>query len=418
MHPTPQSVGSATDTDLEELRSRLLRYPVAQYPVQHAVTRFHLGVRLLQVGRAAEALPALDAAAAGFTAVGLALELAKAVNMRGVALREVGDLHAAAEAFAVAATGFAELGQPLEEAAASYNLGLVRRLLGDSDQARSGLLRAMQLFGAANLPVQEAAAARELGTLLLTDGHPEEAVTVLTTAVSRARDGGDAAGTGAAANTLGLAYLAGGTVLDAVGAFRTAAGAHPRSVRPAEHAMAKANLALAYERQAAPARARLAAGQALAVSDVPAAVRDQAEAVLGRLPPATGAELFDVLEDEPPEGWPVVLREEVTRWAECRPAERAEAAGSWVEGVVLRSGRGPELTEALLNAVLELPPAAYERIVEALVRATSRQPDTAADRFRAVTRSGMARFPVPQWQRLAATFERAAERSGNPAGWT
>lgn len=414
MQPSPRSL----DGDLETLHSRLRRYPPEQYPVQHAVTRFHLGVALLQAGRPDEALATLDLALAGFTASGLTLEAAKAANMRGVALRELGDLAAAAASFTAAAAAFAALGQPLEEAAASYNDGLVRRLLGEGDRAQPALARAAELFTAANLPVQSAAAARELGTLLFVDGRPGEAIGLLSDAVQRARDGGDAPGTGAAANTLGLAYLAVQNPSEAVGAFRSAAGAHPRSLRPVEHAMAKANLALAYERGGDPGRARLAAGQALGVRAIPGPVRRQAAAVLERLPPVTGSELFDVLEADPTQEWPGVLRDEITRWADASPSERATAASEWVEGVLRRSGRGPELTEALFNALLELPPAAYERIVEALVRASGPLTDAAAQRFQAITRSGMARFPVPQWQRLAATFERAAERGGVRAGWS
>lgn len=414
MRPSPP----ALDGDLETLRSRLLRYPPERYPVQHAVTRFHLGVALLRAGRAKEAAADLTAARSGFGTAGLALELAKAENMLGVAWRELGDLDRAAGAFGAAAADFARLDQPLEEAAAAYNHGLVRRLLGDAEQGWAALSRALELFSAANLPVQTAAAGRELGALLFVEGRPAEAITLLSDALSRAREGGDPAGAGAAANALGLAYLAAEAPGDAVGAFRAAAGAHPRSLRPAEHAMAKANLALAHERLVDHARARLAAGQALAVRATPAPVRQQAAALLGRLPPATGSELFDVLEREPAQEWPGVLRDEVTRWGDCAPAERATAAGHWVRGVLRRAGRGPELTEAVLNALLELPPAAYERIVEAIVSATSPLSDADAARFRAVSRSGMARFPVPQWQRLAATFERAAERAGTGAGWS
>lgn len=413
----PGAQASGADAALEELRSRLLRYPIEQYPVQHAVSQFHLGVALLQSDRAQEALGALALARAGFADAGLTLELAKAENMQGVALREVGDLPGAGRAFAAATADFAKLDQPLEEAAASYNLGLVLRLLGGSASAKAALARAGELFTAANLPIQGGAAARELGTLLLTEGRLDEAVTVLTDAMDKARSGGDAAGTGAAANTLGLAHLAAGARDEAVLAFRTAASTHPRSIRPAEHAMAKANLALAYETQD-PERARLAAGQALAVRAAPAPVRAQAEAVLTRLPAYTGGELFAVLEDEAGDEWAVVLRDEVTRWVDCSPAARAEAAGHWVGGVLQRSGRGPEFMEGFLNALLELPPVAYERIIEAVVLASARESAEGADRFRAISRSAMARFPIPQWQRLAATFDRVAAANGTPASWS
>ena len=408
----------AVDPDVGELTARLLRYPQQHYPVQHAVTQFHLGVALLRVGRAGAALDALTGAEAAFRGIGLSLELAKAGNMRGVALRETGDLQGAAQSFAAAATDFARLDQPLEEAAASYNAGLTRRLLGDPDGAEAALARAGELFAAANLPVQEAAVGRERGTLLLTAGRLEEAAAVLGAAVDRARDGGDATGAGAGANALGLAHLAAGRPSEAVEAFRAAVALHPLSLRPTEHAMAKANLALAYERQALPAHARLAAVQALAATAVPGPVRQQAREILDRLPAETGAELFEVLAAEPAQRRDVLLREEVTRWAACSPALRSAAAGHWVAGVVQRAGSGPELSEGLLNALLELPPAAYERVVAAVVSAAERRPAGEADRFRAVTRSGMARFPVPQWQRLAATFERAAAGTGASSGWT
>jgi len=413
-----QSSEPALETDTDILRSRLEQYPRAQYPVQHAVTQFHLGVALLHASQPAQALAALNIAQSGFAAAGLVLELAKTVNMQGVAMRDTGDLTAAAGAFGRAVTAFAKLDQRLEEAAASYNVGLVHRLLGDSAQARSALTRAKELFEEANLPVQEGAAARELGTLLLTDGRVDEAIVVLSDAVSRAQDGGDGAGLGAAANALGLAHLAAGTPTDAIASFRTACGAHPRSLRPAEHAMAKANLALAQERAGEPARARLAATQALGVSGVSGPVRELALTVLDRLLAPTGNVLLDVVEDEPDEGWAVLFRDEVTRWGDCSSAQRATAAGEWVDGVLQRSGRGPELTEAFLNALLELPPAAYGRIVEAIVRATGQRSQTDADRFRSITRSGMARFPIPQWQRMAATFNRAAQTHGQPADWS
>ncbi|MDQ3733445.1 MAG: tetratricopeptide repeat protein [Actinomycetota bacterium] len=414
MQPSEQ----AFESDVDVLLARLGRYPRAQYPVQHAVTQFHLGVALLQEGRAADASAALTVARAGFIAAGLVLELAKTVNMLGVAMREVGDLTGAAESFGAAAIAFAKLEQRLEEAAASYNLGLVTRLLGDSAKARPALTRAKELFEEANLPGQAGAAARELGTLLLTDGHLHESIEVLGDAVNRAQDSGDGPGLGAAANALGLAHLAAGAAADAIASFRMACSVHPRSLRPAEHAMAKANLALAQEQAGDPARARLAATQALGVSAVTEPVRELAQAVLGRLPRSNGADLFDVLDDEPDEGWAVLFRDEVTRWGDCSPAQRATTAQQWLDGVLQRSGRGPELTEAFLNALLELPPAAYERIVEAVVRATGERDPAHADRFRSITRSGMARFPIPQWQRMAATFNSAAQRNGEPADWS
>lgn len=60
-----------------ELFERLSRYPASAYPVQHATTRFHLGVALLQCGRAEEAEGSLRDAARVFERR-LPLEYAKA----------------------------------------------------------------------------------------------------------------------------------------------------------------------------------------------------------------------------------------------------------------------------------------------------------------------------------------------------
>ncbi|MBA2298136.1 MAG: hypothetical protein H0W14_08885, partial [Actinobacteria bacterium] len=47
---------------IQELEERLLRYDAARYPVQHATTRFHLGVVLADAGRVEEAIESLVSA--------------------------------------------------------------------------------------------------------------------------------------------------------------------------------------------------------------------------------------------------------------------------------------------------------------------------------------------------------------------
>jgi hypothetical protein len=181
--------------------------------------------------------------------------------------------------------------------------------------------------------------------------------------------------------------------------------------------MVKANLALAHERSGDTARAQLAAQQALGVSGADPAVRAHAQQVLDRLPEASGGELFAVLDEEPTTRWAATMREEVQRWADATTAVRQAAAAAWVDGQLHRPGREYELAQTLLGALLELPPPAYLRVVAAVVVAVGRRSDEDADRFRAVTRSAMARFPIPQWQRLAATFDEQARERGQPAEW-
>ncbi len=362
-------------------------------------------------------MAALQTAQARFAACGMVLERAKAANLVGVALRTLGRSAEASRIFADAARDFNRADKPEEEGAALFNRGLVLAQQGDFSAAQSALRRAEALFAAAGRPAQAAAAAREHGGVLLQAGDAATAIDLLSPAVDMAWQGGDSAGAGATANVLGLAYLATGDNDRAIEAFRQALSAHPRSVRPADYAMAKANLALAHERRGDTAQAVLAGQQALGVPAVAPLVRAQARELLERLPAASGHELFAVLDEEPMARWPVVVREEVVRWADGVPGARLDAAAAWIDGQLGRPDRAHDLAQTLLGALLELPPPGYQRVVTALVQAVARRDDADADEFRRVTRSAMARFAIPQWQRLAATFDQTAVEHGQPAAW-
>ncbi len=101
----------------------------------------------------------------------------------------------------------------------------------------------------------------------------------------------------------------------------------------------------------------------------------------------------------------------------CCPGARLDAAAAWVDGQLGRPDRAYDLAQTLLGALLELPPPGYQRVVTALVQAIARRDEADADEFRRVTRSAMARFAIPQWQRLAATFDQTAVEHGQPAAW-
>lgn len=404
--------------DQETLVARLVRFPADRYPVQHATTQFHLGSALLHEGQPGPALAALTAARDTFARTGMRLEQAKATVMLGVALRAVGRLDEAGAAFSTAGSGLAALEQPTEQAAAAYNLGLVRADLGDADGAHAAWVQARDLFLAAGYPAQAAAAARDHGGSLLTAGHVHQALPLLEQALALAEQAGDEPGAGAAANVLGLTRLAAGEPAAALAALHRALAAFPRTVRPADHAMVKANLALAYEQAGDPARARLAARQSVAVAAAAGPVRAQAQQLLSRRPGGEHEDLLVVLDIAEPEQWVAVVREEVLRAADLTAGQRCAVVSGFLDGVLARPATSCDLVETLLHVVLELPPGPYELLAAAVVQACGGRPEQNADRLRAVTASALARFALPQWHRLAASLNAAAEATGQPARWT
>ncbi len=402
------------DETIHELEGRRERYPAERYPVQHASAQFHLGVALAHAGRVDEAVAALERAAELFERAGLRGEQAKAGNALGAALRLAGDLAGAERAFADAAEAFEHERHPLEQGAALFNLGLVVRDR-DPSRATAAFEQARRLLRPA--PRRAAAAARELGTALLALGDAVGAEQALEEALALAEGSGDEAGRGAAANALGLARLAAEKTDGAIEAFRLAAAAHPRGVRPHDYAMAKANLALAFEQGADEARARLAARQALGIAEPPGPVAAQAEAALARLG-SGGGDLGVVLDREPSERWPALVREEVVRWADAAPDVRRAESASWIDVQLTRPDEAPELAEAWLGALLELPPRLMELVIRSTLEALGEREAGVRDRFGSDVSAGMARFYVPQLERLRSIFERLAAELGQEPLWS
>jgi tetratricopeptide (TPR) repeat protein len=397
------------------LRERLERYPAARYPVQRATILFHLGVTLTDADEPAEAVPALRESCSLFDPHRLPVEHAKAQNALGAALRAVGALDDAAVAFERAAGVFAATGLQREEGAARFNLGLALRAAGRLDEARLVLRAARELLSSSRS--HAAAAARELGATLLELGEVDPALTLLTDAADLAERAGDRAGAGAARNARGLAELVRGDTAAAVDDFRAAAHAHPRGLRPAEHAMAKANLALAYERRGSPAHARLAARQALAAPVVPEAVRGQAEAVLRRLGGGGPGLVVEVLASADPGEKTGIVRDEVVRWiAETSDVRRAEAR-AWIDAQAGQDEPAAiDMAELLLGVLLEQPPEEMETIIRGVIEAARDVAPELRDPFRSATAQAMARFHVPQMIRLRDTFSRLAAELG-AEGW-
>lgn len=399
---------------IQTLEERLARYPVKRYPVQHATTQFHLGVALSNEGRLPEARLALETAAGIFSGR-MPVEYAKAMNALGAVLRMQARVSESIDAFQTAGSLFAGAGLRAEEGAALYNLGLAQRDSGDVSGAILSLRRAGELFAEGNARAH-AASMRELGAALLESGDIVAAITTLSQAVKLAEDLGDQPGLGGAANVLGLAHLAADAPMDAVTAFRLSAAANPRSLRPAEYAMAKANLALAFEMAADQSRALLAAGQAAAVVSASEPVLSQAHEVRARLGARPGT-LLVVLDQEPLESWPGLVREELARWSDLDQATRQEELAALLAGL-LSSPREGDLAEAWLGALLELTPLPAEQVVRSLLQALVGQAPEARSILQQRLGSGMARFHVPQWERLKDLFNRMAVEQGTEASWS
>jgi len=415
------STGPDATTGLDdgtgELETRLARYPADRYPVQHATTAFHLGTAHLQRGSVTAALQQLSDACAIFGRLGMRLERAKALTMRGVAEREADQLDPARHSFTCAVAAFEELDQPAEQGAACFNLGLVLQAQHRDALARAAMAAAYELFLRSDQSAQAGAAAREQGGALLRAGDPRQALPLLTEAATLAERGGDLAGLGAASNALGLAHLALDSPHDAVVALGRAVGAFPRTMRPAEHAMAKANLATAYERAGNPARARLAARQARAIPGADPQVLAQAQQVLDRLSGDAGPDLLAVLDAEPADRWTAIVRDEALRWCGAEPADRLAAVGGVLDGLLARPGTAYDAAESLLAVVLELSPEPYERLVTTIAQAAGAREEDDRVRLQALLGSAMARFAIPQWQRLAGSLNAAAVVLGHDTSW-
>lgn len=401
---------------ITELEERLARYSADRYPVQHATAQFHLGTLFTAAGRFDDAARALEVAAALFDPDRLPVEQAKVTNARGVVFRLTGQLDAAACAFERAAAAFDAAELPLEAGAATFNLGMVHRDRGDVTAAVGCFQEARKRFDPHTAPAEAAAAARELGAALLISGELEAAQDVLEEAVALADRAGDTAGLGASANLLGLVHLGADRPAAAIDAFREAVGAHPRSVRPGEHAMAKANLALGYERAAVPDHAYLAAVQALGTSDAAEPVRQQAGEVLQRLGDRCGA-VLPVLDQEPRERWPSLVREELTRWVDAEPEARRAECGGWIDGQLARPAMAVDLTEVWLGGLLELPPESMITLIRATLEALAGRDTEAAESFRSTMSRTVVRFPIPQWTRLKDSFNRLAAELGQEESW-
>ena len=122
----------------------------------------------------------------------------------------------------------------------------------------------------------------------------------------------------------------------------------------------------------------------------------------------------------PPDRWTATGREEVLRLIEAAAPERQATVADFLEGALSRPGTAARLTQALLDVLLELPPAGYDAMIRAVVGAATEgggRSTPEATAVRGVMRSAMARFPVPQWQRLATSFEAVAAERGAPLGW-
>jgi tetratricopeptide (TPR) repeat protein len=395
------------DSSLGKLQRALRRFPRDRYPVKHASIQRQIGLALVSNGELVDAEAAFRLALEIYDEE-LPVERGDTLNVLGAVLRDSGRLEEAAETFREATTLLAPAKQVAESGIAHYNLGLVLKDLGNESGASAAFERAVASLEPQSHPSELGAALRELASTLLTSGKVEEASSVLERSLDLAAGGGDRAGLGASANLLGLARLALGDGEGATESFAESASANALTLRPDGHAMAKANLALAYEATGQLDRARLSAQQALSVDAAPPIVTQQAQAILERLGP--DYDLHVVLDDEPAAGWGGILRDEIRHWARLDEARRRELAISWVAGQVSRPESAVDRLEALFNAMLELSLDGFDLVAGALVEAAISAGEEASAEFHKRSSQAAAHFRVPQMTRIEAALRPTAER--------
>lgn len=400
--------------EIATLSEQVRRHPAERYPVQHATAQFHLGAAMAAVERLDEAERALRSSAEGFAQAGLTVEAAKAANQLGAVLRLAGRPAAASAILEAAAEALDLAGLPADAGAAWFNLGLARReaeLSGTHD----AFVEARRRLQSGRLLEPASHAAREAGVQSWAAGAGDRAAQELSDAVALARRAGATAAEGAAANVLGLVLLGAGQLGAARSALSDAVAAHPRQIRPADHAMAQANLALVHESAQDRVRARWAARHALGIAAAAPPVREQADGVLERLGDPRG-DLTRLLESEPPDAWPALVRVELIRLAGAPHSERRAEAEAWIDHQLAHPEQGEELAATWLGAVLELEPEAMEGLAGDVVAALGGRPPDEEDRFRAQLERGMAHFHLPQMMRLGDVFSRP--RRDEPAEWS
>lgn len=350
-----------------------------------------------------------------FAPANLSVERAKCLNVLGAVVRLQGRLDEAERAFEVAFRLFEQSGAMLECGAAAFNLGLTARDLGNHRVAVESFKAAQALLEADRVGPQAAAAARELGATHLMMGDYKEAIAALEGALKLAQRFGEPAGIGAAANALGLAQLADNEISSAASSFRTAVAANPRTVRPEAYAMAKVNLALAYEQAGEAARSRLAARQALKGSVVADSVRAQASGILDRLG-SPADDLLQVLRVEDQDKWPAIIREELAWWERADSAELDKEARTWLLGLVDSGEHAEGLAEAWVAVLLEQTPEQMEQVIASVLKASSEQPVATRTRFQSLIKRTMPRFHAPQYMRIKDAFSATALRL-DLGGW-
>ncbi len=395
------------DSSLEKLHKALGRFPRDRYPVKHASIQRQIGLVLASNGDLGDAEATFRLALEIYDE-DLPVERGDTLNALGAVLRDSGHLEEAAEAFREAISLLMHPKQAAESGIAHYNLGLVLRELGNESEASAAFKRAVVSLKPQSHPSELGAVLRELGSTLLTGGKVEEALSVLERSLDLAADGGDRAGLGASANLLGLAKLALGDGEGATESFAESASANALTLRADGHAMAKANLALAYEATGHLDRARLSAQQALSVDAAPPMVTQQAQTILERL--GFDYDLHVVLDDEPNAGWGGILRDEIRHWARLDKARRRELAISWIAGQTSRPESAVERLEALFNAMLELSLESFDLVADALVEAAISLGEEASAEFHARSSRAAAYFRVPQMTRIEAALRPIAER--------
>jgi hypothetical protein len=129
------------------------------------------------------------------------------------------------------------------------------------------------------------------------------------------------------------------------------------------------------------------------------------------------SDLRIVLEAEPAEARPRLVREELSRTTDANDDERAADMRAWLQAHIASTLEPADIAELWLGGLLELPPEDLEPLVRRCLQAASELDAEAHDTFRQAVTRAMVRFHIPQWMRLQDVFSRAATEVGDPGSW-
>ena len=416
-----QGVGPATQRDsfsqIASFKEALASYPKEQFPIYHGMLQYRLGLAYLDlpVGdrpkNLRKALDAFQQALSVFDRERFPGEYARVQNSVGIAYRElpgdrVANLQRAVDCYQDALAVLDKEKRPQEYGAMQNNLGLAYAELPEGNRAEN-LRRAMTAYQEAltiftyhRFPRQYAATHYNLGLVYAefpegdTEHNLYQATQCYEEAIGTYINTGAIDQTAPVYNSLGIAWMAlpgPDNLKKAIAAFTEALRAVRKAEMPAQYAIIKNNLGLAYIRREADVpndlrRAVAAFQEALATFDPDshalerAQVEENLRRALGRLaevghPGTVTDHLVALVAAGDDEEGVVIMREQVDHWTRISSDARQRMVAQWVDALLgLEAFHHRKVVQRGVHILLERPTHQMEAVLQAHVEAVNNLP--------------------------------------------